>query len=76
VILFLCRHMVHAHCVQGGDSLPRRVDDAAASFLRTGGVGSGALRHDESLGSKIAYASVVRARLEQACPVCERRNRS
>ena len=54
VILFLCRHMVHAHCVKGGDTLPRRVDDAAASFLRTGGVGSSTLRHDESLASKIA----------------------
>ena len=53
VILFLCRHMVHAHCVKGGDSLPRRGDDTAASLLRAGGARSSTLRH-ETLGSKIA----------------------
>jgi len=74
VILFLCRHMVHAHCVKGGDSLPRRGDDTAASLLRAGGARSSTLR-PENLGSKIAYASMVRARLEQSCPVCGHQDR-
>jgi vacuolar protein sorting-associated protein 41 len=92
-LIFLCRHVVHAHCVKGGDSLPRRTDDSMLNFLQTESsglrLGGGIMR--DTVGSKIALwvntsklirpmtqrvfpflsVSVVRARLEESCPVCE-----
>ena len=37
VLLFLCRHTVHASCVSGGDSLPQQPD----AILRGAGLSSG-----------------------------------
>ncbi|KIO24479.1 hypothetical protein M407DRAFT_99879 [Tulasnella calospora MUT 4182] len=68
VLLFLCRHLVHAACVKGGDRLPERpMDDVLAGFLAGSAPRGGSKR---GIGSKIAYASVVRARLTEGCPVC------
>lgn len=53
VILFLCRHLVHAHCVKGGDSLPRRGDDTVVSLLRASSARGSSMRR-EAIGSKIA----------------------
>ncbi|KAF8339185.1 uncharacterized protein EI90DRAFT_3279515 [Cantharellus anzutake] len=76
VIVFLCRHAVHAHCIRGGSALPRRADDTVLSFLRIDqnapAFGGGAPMRD-SISSKIAYATMVRARLEESCPVCDHR---
>lgn len=37
-LLFLCRHLVHAACVKGGDNLPTRSsDDMLLGFLGDGG---------------------------------------
>src|SRR5260221_10261248 len=57
VLVFLCRHAVHAHCVRGGSALPRRADDTVLNFLRieqdSPTFGGGAPTRD-SIGSKIA----------------------
>ncbi|KAJ6522772.1 hypothetical protein DFH09DRAFT_1191159 [Mycena vulgaris] len=53
VVLFLCRHVVHAACTRGGERLPQFEPGA-----------------DHGLSGKIAFESVVRARLDQGCPVC------
>ncbi|KAJ7699646.1 hypothetical protein B0H17DRAFT_1049120 [Mycena rosella] len=55
VVLFLCRHVVHAACTRGGDRLPPPEPGA-----------------DRGLSGKIAFESVVRARLDQGCPVCHK----
>ncbi|KAF8309561.1 vacuolar protein sorting-associated protein 41 [Clavulina sp. PMI_390] len=68
-VLFLCRHIVHAHCVRGGTSLPRKGDDVVISLLKGSDARCGNLRR-EWVGSKIAYAMLVRSRLEESCPVC------
>ena len=36
VLLFLCRHVVHARCVSGGENLPRQPDLALASVIMGG----------------------------------------
>ncbi|KAG6812138.1 hypothetical protein H0H92_004137 [Tricholoma furcatifolium] len=46
LLLFLCRHVVHAHCTDGGDQLPLQPDPA----LRVVGLGGNAL----GLSGKIA----------------------
>ncbi|KZP04416.1 vacuolar protein sorting-associated protein 41 [Athelia psychrophila] len=63
VLLFLCRHVVHATCCTGGDDLPPQLDPVLASA----GMGGNAPR---GLSGKIAFASVVRAKIDQGCPVC------
>ncbi|KAJ7149078.1 hypothetical protein C8R43DRAFT_925340 [Mycena crocata] len=63
IILFLCRHVVHAACANGGDQLPSQPDPA----LRGVGMADTMAR---GLSGKIAFESVVRARLDQGCPVC------
>ncbi|KAJ7499555.1 vacuolar assembling protein VPS41 [Mycena latifolia] len=55
IVLFLCRHVVHAACTRGGDRLPPPEPGA-----------------DRGLSGKIAFESVVRARLDQGCPVCHK----
>ncbi|KAF8076857.1 vacuolar assembling protein VPS41 [Lyophyllum atratum] len=62
LLLFLCRHVVHSHCASGGDQLPHQPDPA----LRGVGMGSAAL----GVSGRIAFESVVRARIRQGCPVC------
>ncbi|EIW76424.1 vacuolar protein sorting-associated protein 41 [Coniophora puteana RWD-64-598 SS2] len=61
LLLFLCRHVVHAACVPdlSLDDLPWAND----------GVGIRA-----SLSGRIAFTSVIRARIHQGCPVCLRQS--
>ncbi|KII94565.1 hypothetical protein PLICRDRAFT_97705 [Plicaturopsis crispa FD-325 SS-3] len=66
LLLFFCRHVVHAGCVSGGDEIPHQPDPALVS------VGMGASGY--GLSGKIAFASVVRARITDGCPVCHRRS--
>ncbi|KAL1748674.1 hypothetical protein HDZ31DRAFT_79534 [Schizophyllum fasciatum] len=65
VILFFCRHVAHASCVDGGDNLPVFGD----TVLRNVGLGS-AMR---GMSGKIAFESTVRARIAHGCPLCHRR---
>ena len=55
VVLFLCRHMVHAHCIRGAESLPRRGDDSdvVVSLLRGSDAKGGQMRR-EKISQKIA----------------------
>jgi len=63
VLLFLCRHVVHGGCVSGGDDLPSQPDPILVS------VGMGG----QGLSGKIALASIVRAKIDQGCPVCHKK---
>ncbi|KAJ7583660.1 vacuolar assembling protein VPS41 [Mycena floridula] len=63
ILLFLCRHVVHVSCVSGADNLPPRLDP----ILRGIGIGDAAAR---GLSGKIAFESMVRAKLDHGCPVC------
>ncbi|KAF8211727.1 vacuolar assembling protein VPS41 [Mycena galopus ATCC 62051] len=65
VILFLCRHVVHAACASGGDNLPEQPDPA----LRGVGMADSVAR---GLSGKIAFESIVRSRLDHGCPVCHK----
>jgi len=67
VLLFLCRHVVHAGCVSGGDDLPSQPDPILVSV---GISGPG----ERGVSGKIAFASVVRAKINQGCPVCHKRS--
>ncbi|KAF7354801.1 Vacuolar assembling protein [Mycena sanguinolenta] len=67
VILFLCRHVVHAACTSGGDHLPEQPDPALRSVGMTDVVARG-------LSGKIAFESIVRARLDHGCPVCHKQS--
>ncbi|EJD01725.1 vacuolar assembling protein VPS41 [Fomitiporia mediterranea MF3/22] len=63
-VLFLCRHVVHLSCVKGGDRLSRQQDPVLSSIL--GG--------KQDVGAKIAFAAMVRRRIDQGCPVCHKRD--
>ncbi|TFK47011.1 vacuolar protein sorting-associated protein 41 [Heliocybe sulcata] len=65
VLLFLCRHVVHASCCSGGDNLPHQPGHGLAGLGLTGG---------RSLSGKIAFTAVVRAKIEQGCPVCHKKD--
>ncbi|KAI0089341.1 vacuolar assembling protein VPS41 [Irpex rosettiformis] len=56
LLLFLCRHVVHARCASTRGLIPSHTD-----ISRT------------SLTAKIARTAVVKARLDQGCPVCHLR---
>ncbi|KAG5727316.1 hypothetical protein E4T56_gene14977 [Termitomyces sp. T112] len=62
LLLFLCRHVIHAHCAVGGDQLPHQPDPA----LRIVGLSNGAI----GLSGRIAFESIARSRIRQGCPVC------
>ncbi|KAI6017010.1 hypothetical protein BKA83DRAFT_347458 [Pisolithus microcarpus] len=64
LLLFLCRHIVHANCINGIDDLPRYIDGGLDIGLRVSPA------HD--LSAKVAFASVVRAKILHGCPVCRR----
>ncbi|KAI0053795.1 vacuolar assembling protein VPS41 [Auriscalpium vulgare] len=64
-LLFLCRHVVHARCAEGGDDLPPPPDPAVASVA----FGTSPTR---GISGKIAYTVMVRARVTQGCPVCHK----
>ncbi|TRM69810.1 hypothetical protein BD626DRAFT_393164 [Schizophyllum amplum] len=65
VLLFFCRHMAHASCIEGGDHIPVVGD----TVLRNVGMGSAM----KGMSGKIAFESTVRARILHGCPLCHRR---
>ncbi|TFK69442.1 vacuolar assembling protein VPS41 [Pluteus cervinus] len=64
MLLFLCRHVVHASCAKGGDVLPNQPD---FSLGRVGYAGS------SDVGGKIAFEAMIRTKLSQGCPVCHKK---
>lgn len=60
VLAFLCGHVVHAHCTSGGSGLPKQADSSLV------GIGLGVER---DIGAKLAYAEMVKRRLDHGCPV-------
>ncbi|KAG8782576.1 Vacuolar protein sorting-associated protein 41 [Ceratobasidium sp. 428] len=68
VLLFLCRHAIHAGCVPGGDALPPR-QGASLSLSYYGGFSG---ETGNIIGEKITYAAEVRTQLAGGCPICER----
>ncbi|KAF8432996.1 hypothetical protein L210DRAFT_3557295 [Boletus edulis BED1] len=64
LLLFLCRHVVHANCIDGVDDLPRYMEN---------NLDISRARPAHEVSAKIAFASVVRAKVRQGCPVCHRR---
>ncbi|KAH7909052.1 hypothetical protein BJ138DRAFT_1090147 [Hygrophoropsis aurantiaca] len=66
LLLFLCRHVVHASCVPGL-ALDDLGDDGRGS------VGTGAGVRGNAISAKIAFASVVRAKIQHGCPVCHKK---
>ncbi|KAK0499462.1 hypothetical protein EDD18DRAFT_1307946 [Armillaria luteobubalina] len=67
IMLFLCRHVVHASCVSGGDHLPPQPDPVLRGVGIAGPSGRG-------MSGKIAFESIVRARIEHGCPVCHNKS--
>ncbi|KZT70226.1 vacuolar protein sorting-associated protein 41 [Daedalea quercina L-15889] len=61
-LLYLCRHVVHATCVAPDEALHEWLDHSAGGL---GGV--------QGIGGKIARAAMIRARVNQGCPVCRRK---
>lgn len=79
IFLFLCRHVVHASCVSGGDSLPLPPDP----ILRHLGPENSAARGlSGSIALYVPFSpvlvssdprsseSMIKVRLNQGCPVC------
>lgn len=76
VLIYLCRHLVHAECVlPEGVDLPIRQENASvAHLLADGGRMSGhggAAWKTRNLGARLGYAAAVRVLVKQ-CPACER----
>ena len=82
ILLFLCRHVVHASCVSGGDNLPLP-PDPILRHLEPGGSAARGLSGSIALyvssspifnGGFLLMAfyseSMIKARLNQGCPVC------
>jgi hypothetical protein len=74
VLLYLCRHFVHATCavLTEDTELPERPENAAATHLlmadkHVAGSKAGLSR---ALGAKLSFAAMVRARVG-SCPVCK-----
>jgi hypothetical protein len=65
VLLFLCRHAVHARHVDCYDELPSPPDPVVASVTSGG-------RSSRGISARIAYTAMVRAKLRQGCPVCNK----
>ncbi|KAF5330256.1 hypothetical protein D9758_014441 [Tetrapyrgos nigripes] len=67
VLLFLCRHTVHAACVstRDGQDLPQQ-PDALLRGLESGNA------NGRGISGKIAFESMVRAKIARGCPVCYR----
>lgn len=84
-LLFLCRHVVHAHCVDHGEELPQQPDPTLVGL----GIGG-----QPGLSGKIALyvltlllpfvclmayrvicsTAILRAKITQGCPVCHKRS--
>lgn len=67
IMLFLCRHVVHASCVSGGDHLPPQPDPVLRGVGIAGPSGRG-------MSGKIAFESIVRAQIEHGCPICHNKS--
>ncbi|KAH9947191.1 vacuolar protein sorting-associated protein 41 [Amylocystis lapponica] len=63
LFLFLCRHVVHAHCVHEGTALNERLEHISVGSSLAG----------QGIGAKVAFTAMVRARMNQGCPVCHKR---
>ena len=68
VLMYLCRHFVHASCSLYEDDLevPQRADNPFVSQLLTGDKIQARLRE---LSGKLSFAAAVRTRVG-SCPVC------
>ncbi|KAI9069075.1 vacuolar protein sorting-associated protein 41 [Trametes sanguinea] len=64
LLLFLCRHVVHAHCVDRGDELPHQPDPTLVEL----GIGG-----QPGLSGKIAFTAILKAKITQGCPVCHKK---
>lgn len=62
IVLYLCRHVVHASCLNGSDQLPSPPDITSREV--------GLLSAGREINGRIAYESIIRARLGRSCPVC------
>ncbi|KAG2086160.1 uncharacterized protein F5147DRAFT_729267 [Suillus discolor] len=62
LLLFLCHHVVHASCVDSMSDIYNEEPSESINVLVSG------------VSAKIAFASVVRAKIPQGCPVCYRRS--
>lgn len=80
VLVYLCRHAVHASCAVLNDDteLPERPENAQALHLLLSD-NSGTAAHlpvhraqQRALGSKLSYEAMVRVRVGP-CPVCAQR---
>ncbi|KAJ4482441.1 hypothetical protein J3R30DRAFT_3854844, partial [Lentinula aciculospora] len=70
VLLFLCRHTVHARCARpnGDETELPQLPDPALRGVGLGGVGG------RGLSGRIAFEAMVRARIGRGCPVCYKRS--
>ncbi|KAI0075229.1 vacuolar assembling protein VPS41 [Panus rudis PR-1116 ss-1] len=64
LLLFLCRHVVHAQCASKSDRPFPLYLDGLIDLDPTG---------RPSTSAKIALTSMIRARIDHGCPVCHRR---
>lgn len=77
VLIYLCRHLVHATCAVTNDDveLPERPENATVTALlladKPSAAGSRAAQ-ERALGAKLAYEAMVRVRVG-SCPVCAHR---
>jgi hypothetical protein len=77
VLIYLCRHLVHATCAVTNDDveLPERPENAAVTALLMGdkptATGS-RVAQERALGAKLSYEAMVRVRVG-SCPVCAHR---
>ncbi|CAL1697418.1 unnamed protein product [Somion occarium] len=60
ILLYLCRHIVHARCASKSDRPLLPNDDSLVTTR-------------PNTSARIALTSMIRARIDQGCPVCHRR---
>ncbi|KAF8237909.1 vacuolar assembling protein VPS41 [Tricholoma matsutake] len=66
ILLFLCRHTVHASCVDGSDWVPPQPDPVLQ--------GIGRLDVGRAISGKIAFESMIHTKMMKGCPICHRRS--
>jgi hypothetical protein len=71
VLIYLCRHIVHAACAlpDGDVELPTRAEHASISYLLSSDNRRSVKFQTRGLGSKLSYSAAVRVRAG-GCPVC------
>ena len=81
IFLFLCRHVVHASCVSGGDDLPLPPDASSAARGLSGSIALFVfffllfflIVRSEIFPIMLYSESMIKAKLNQGgCPVCHR----